>query len=459
MQPSNQLKGLVESYNSVYANRQELEEAKVIAETVINSVGVCMVEQGYNESDVKEFFKTSSIAKIRDVFEESLQSEGVQKHLNQETNLFETHLRYIPGAMATRIKNESPEVFSRLTLCISEACLDEAENGMFGLARMAGQIKRAGAKMFGNASQRNSAVSYEKSYDDINQRRGQGIGTRKTVTKGEIDAETAGRRRADPNYKPGQGVDSGSKTKVEPKASTTKAEPKSRIDTTITKPQKPAAAAKPAKPTLTAKQTASNAEYDRLRKSDPAAAKKFGMAASKSNKPKTPNPLMSSPASKAPSGRTALKSSRLSAALDGVKKVKKESSELDLVLQHLVSEGIADSLQGALVMVEGMSDQFINSIIEQAQMGSAMVEFLLQNGEAETVEEAQYIISELDEENIDLLIQSITEGPQAFPFKKVEKKMDKLRPGASAKNIDRTSTRFNALGAARSAAQRREGGV
>jgi hypothetical protein len=32
MQPSNQLKGLVESYNSVYANRQELEEAKVVAE-------------------------------------------------------------------------------------------------------------------------------------------------------------------------------------------------------------------------------------------------------------------------------------------------------------------------------------------------------------------------------------------------------------------------------------------
>jgi len=446
MQPSNQLKGLVESYNSVYANRQELEEAKVIAETVINSVGVCMVEQGYNESDVKEFFKTASIAKISDVFEESLQSEGVQKHFNQETNLFETHLRYIPGAMATRIKNESPEVFSRLTLCISEGPNDTPRSGVIG------QLGRLGARMFGNARQRNDAVSYGVSKDNIDKRRGEGPYT-STATANEIAAETKGRRKADPNYRPGQGVGSGSKTKVEPKASTTKAEPKasttkaepkSRIDTTITK----------AKPKLSAKDTASNAEYDRLRKSDPAAAKKFGMAASKakfgSNKPKTPNPLMQ---------RTF--GYQTGNAPDQVaKKAKmKESAELDLVLQHLVSEGIADSLQGALVMVEGMSDQFINSIIEQAQMGSAMVEFLLQNGEAETVEEAQYIISELDEENIDLLIQSITEGPQAFPFKKVENKMDKLRPGASAKNIDRTSTRFNALGAARSAAQRREGGV
>ena len=57
---------------------------------------------------------------------------------------------------------------------VREAYLDEAENGLFGLQRMGGQIKRAGAKMFGNAKQRNDAVSYEKSYNDINKRRGQG---------------------------------------------------------------------------------------------------------------------------------------------------------------------------------------------------------------------------------------------------------------------------------------------
>ena len=87
--------------------------------------------------------------------------------------------------------------------------------------------------------------------------------------------------------------------------------------------------------------------------------------------------------------------------------MKKESSELDLVVQHLVSEGIASSLDGALVMIEGMSDQFINGILEQIHMGAAMVEFLIQNGEAQSIEEATYIISEMDEENLDLLKRSI----------------------------------------------------
>ena len=84
-----------------------------------------------------------------------------------------------------------------------------------------------------------------------------------------------------------------------------------------------------------------------------------------------------------------------------------EENEFELVVQHLVSEGIASSLDGALVMIEGMSDQFINGILEQIHMGAAMVEFLIQNGEAQSIEEATYIISEMDEENLDLLMRSI----------------------------------------------------
>lgn len=414
MQPSNQLKGLVESYNSVYANRQELEEAKVVAETVINSVGVCMVEQGYNESDVKEFFKTTSIAKISDVFEESLQSEGVQKHFNQETNLFETHLRYIPGAMATRIKNESPEVFSRLTLSISEGINDNPRFGVLG------QIGRLGAKMFGNAKQRNDAVSYEKSKNDIDKRRGQGPNT-STATANEIAAETKGRRKADPNYKPGQGVGSGSKPASKPvfkgpggnPSGSGEGQAQQRPTTSGGSTSSPTPKAKPVAPKGPITSRAAIAAGSKEGQGPKSAASTYTGANDKTKVGRYKTLAQhraavakgKEDASKAPSGRSALKSSRLSAALD-----KKESAELDLVLQHLVSEGIADTLQGALVMVEGMSDQFINSIIEQAQMGSAMVEFLIQNGEAETIEEAQYIISELDEENIDLLIQSISKG-------------------------------------------------
>ena len=91
---------------------------------------------------------------------------------------------------------------------IQEAYLVEVEKGLFGLERMGGQIRRGFAKTFGNASQRNNAISWENSKNNIDKRRGQNAQS-STATQGEIDAETAGRRRADPNYKPGQGVGSG----------------------------------------------------------------------------------------------------------------------------------------------------------------------------------------------------------------------------------------------------------
>jgi hypothetical protein len=84
-------------------------------------------------------------------------------------------------------------------------------------------------------------------------------------------------------------------------------------------------------------------------------------------------------------------------------KTKKESNELDLVINHLFTEGYAETLDGALSMIEGMSDQFINSILEQVYLESAMVEFLIWNGEAQSIDEANYIISEMDDENIELL--------------------------------------------------------
>lgn len=403
MQPSNQLKGLVESYNSVYANRQELEEAKVIAETVINSVGVYMVEQGYTESDVKEFFKTSSIAKIDDVVEEALNCEAVQNNLNENV-LFETHLRYIPGAMATRMKNESPEIVSQLTQQIAEFI--NLRGGKTG-ERIGRGIRRIGSKVAKNVG------NVAKGAVDVAGAGLQGLAGNKTTSKNPLARAqnavgravtaparttagviggvargltgTGSKSTKKPSYKGPGGNPSGSgegqaqqKSGSSSGGSGTSAKPKSGIDTTITK-AKPAASAAAASAAKT-NSAVNKAEKKRKSSFNPLMQRTFGYQ--KGNAP------------------------------DQVaKKAKmKESAELDLVLQHLVSEGIADTLQGALVMVEGMSDQFINSIIEQAQMGSAMVEFLIQNGEAESIEEAQYIISELDEENIDLLIQSISKG-------------------------------------------------
>ena len=74
--------------------------------------------------------------------------------------------------------------------------------------RGAGQIGRAAKKVFGNQSQKNDAVSYEKSVNDINKRKRE-AGDKSKTTQNDISAETKGRRTADPKYKPGQGVGSG----------------------------------------------------------------------------------------------------------------------------------------------------------------------------------------------------------------------------------------------------------
>ena len=101
-----------------------------------------------------------------------------------------------------------PQPVSEEVEVVEEENIEEGLIDTF--TRGAGQIKRAGQKMFGDASQRNDAVSYEKSLNDINARKAKSGDTSKT-TQNDISAETAGRRRADPNYKPGQGVDSGQK--------------------------------------------------------------------------------------------------------------------------------------------------------------------------------------------------------------------------------------------------------
>ena len=87
-----------------------------------------------------------------------------------------------------------------------------ADDPRFGVV---GQAARLGQKMFGNASQRNSAVSYERSVNDLTKSRGGGNVAQgadgKAITAAQIAAQTKKRRLADPKYKPGQGVDSGAK--------------------------------------------------------------------------------------------------------------------------------------------------------------------------------------------------------------------------------------------------------
>ena len=76
MQPSKELKGLVESYGQVGAT--DYQERKELERTVVNTIGVHMVSEGYTEDDVKEFLSTSSTGKVVERFEEALENETAE---------------------------------------------------------------------------------------------------------------------------------------------------------------------------------------------------------------------------------------------------------------------------------------------------------------------------------------------------------------------------------------------
>ncbi|AXQ70528.1 hypothetical protein HOU04_gp129 [Synechococcus phage S-T4] len=436
MQPSNQLKGLVESYGNVYANRQQTEELKQIAETIINCVGVNMIENGYVESDVKEFFERSSIGKILDVFGEAVESEGVLQNVNESTGLYETHLRYIPGAMATRMKNESPEIVNRLASRLNEEDLHEFVGGLIQKGKqkarelkqgLQGVVKGAG-KVAGNVL-KSAPAAVEKGikYTAGSALAGPLGGLAATKVPSVTGLLGGGRGRRGPGQgsgRPSKDPTAGSSTPsvkqpitkqpagpdgtgpLRPRAGDERARPTTPStgggrsgggsgSAATTRPSSGATAA----PTQSTTSTAAPAPTTKKRTFNPLMQRTFGYQTGQA-----PDQIAKRKAAAAKAGAD------FGSAIKAGQKMKKESSELDLVVNHLFTEGYAETLDGALSMVEGMSDQFINNILEQVYMESAMVEFLIQSGEAESIEEANYIISELDEENLNLLIQSVMEG-------------------------------------------------
>ena len=80
-----------------------------------------------------------------------------------------------------------------------------------------------------------------------------------------------------------------------------------------------------------------------------------------------------------------------------------------IVTPFLVSEGFSDTAEGALIMLEGMSESWFNDILDVRLMEEAMLEYLQVMGEAESRDEALYIISEMDEEAIDILAEQVEE--------------------------------------------------
>ena len=85
---------------------------------------------------------------------------------------------------------------------------------------------------------------------------------------------------------------------------------------------------------------------------------------------------------------------------------------VDKITFFLVSEGLADTFEGAERMIEGLSEDFINEILDLALIEEKMVQGIIEMGEAADADEARYILSELDEETLDALAEDVQESAE-----------------------------------------------
>lgn len=166
--------------------------------------------------------------------------------------------------MDSRDLHNLSEAWNNITTSqqIDEAIADDPRWGVLG------QAERLRRKMFGTPSEVNQAVSYERSIDALTKSRGGGnvrLGADgKPITAAQIATATRQRRLADPNYRPGQGVDSGAPVRLGNGGGGGGGGGNVRPSAPVLSPQQ------------IANQKA-NAEYQALRTKDPAAAKAKGM--------------------------------------------------------------------------------------------------------------------------------------------------------------------------------------
>ena len=334
MQPSNQLKGLVEAYGQV--GTEEAALMKILEKTVVNTIGVYMVSEGYSEDDVVEFITTASAKKLEDKLDEALESGVATKYITEEGS-FNSHHISVPGAI------------------YEKAGLGQLIRGVQGAKNInLGQMLRGGKRLL------QKITGFGARPRTTTQKVGDKLVQTTTPTGTKRKVTTAGAAASIPDDEDKEAI--------------------RQTGANIGGRLKAAGSAFTKDPTKTKKESFNLASVSETVKMSDPNMKGKGPGHKKSTDPEARKPRAG---------------------------MKYENSELDLVVQYLVSEGIAASLDGALTMIEGMSDQYINGILEQMHLGAAMIEFLVQSGEAESLEEANYIISEMDDENIQLLIQSI----------------------------------------------------
>jgi hypothetical protein len=424
-------------YSSIHEERdsETIEEIDNFAGDVYAAIVTSMLHEGYSASGILGFLSTASDEEILERFgdfnedlitESTISEEYVIEQVEQLDEIVGAALRVLGGAAKA-------------------AKFAKGAKGLAPLSRIGAGLKGAGQAMSRVAKQGPKASSVVRA--GISKVRGaasKGLSALKSGAAKVGGAIKTGAAKAAPIAKKlipgviggaiGYGLGKmGGGGKSSPGPSTpgpSTPGPGNKATTTAPAPAKPAAPAAPKKDRM-----AGAPKKDRMAafaKANPKLAARQAERDRTRGTSATTNPLMKDMKAGLPAPKP-----KATAASDAVKSSEKKQSRLDKALSSVKT--------GSSAGKETKKESY-----------DIVLDYLLSEGHAESVEEAHYIMLRLEEDHIQ---EIISEGPQAFPFKKVEDKMDKLRPGSHAKNIDRTSTRFNALGAARSAAQRREGGV
>jgi len=504
MQPSNQLKGLVEAYTHV--GSEETAQLKMYEKTVVNTIGVYMASEGYDKSDIIEFLSDASEGKIGEKFQEALESEVASKYITEEGE-FNTNLRYVEGAIyesaktlimkgATGLKRFIKGGFRKTTgigakpkvttnpvsgttiikqtgskrrtataaVGSGTAAAGLEDKDKEAIRAQVGKLRSAGAagiKAAGRDYQKNSfeqegeqiaeidfswLIGGKKNKPKAKEEKPQNGGRSaseiardsKDIKKQEEDP-LSDANKADREKRAAAAQAAADKAAADKAAKDAKPKPKNDGDVSPARPVNDRVASIRADSSLSAKEKWEKAnprlaKVAKLRKSGASRAEinkamyKKGTKAygeetevqeglgqaltGLSKKMKTSD----NPAAKAvralvtPVGKgtkTARPAAGSTPGQKGGGKMTREGNEVELVSSFLVSEGFSDNVEGALAMLEGMSESWFNEILDVRLMEEYMLEYLQVMGEAESRDEALYIVSEMDEEAIDLLANEV----------------------------------------------------
>lgn len=527
MQPSNQLKGLVESYSKV--GTEDYNEIKEFEKTLVNTIGVYMVSEGYSESDVKEFVSTASAGKLVERFEEALESETALPYINEEGN-FDTKLQYVEGALYARLDEgirsavasaakkvwQSPKFHSMarkaakygVATGVGSALDDYLTGGKVKKwAGYAGKKTREALHKIpeppSNNKKKNEIPTYEEfeyveeideqtvlakkggewvSLDKktgktqrVNptqaakdryqlakdfQRMEKARGSYPSVERAMIAKQKSDARSAEANRKKQEAAKAAAEAERQRKRRESAAPtptptprptsaPKQKLE--VPKPQKPAPQKQTGDPekdyatwtkankALAKKVKPGQAGYDVIQKTLKSMGEETVDEGILRTMKKAAKAVLG-PANQSPEAEKARMNKYRPSVRDKDRMRQSGMKEdIEQLIDFLLSEGYADTLEGAFDMLEGMSDEWINEILDICQLEEVMIEYLQVMGEAEDHDEALYILSEMDEEAIDILTDQVLEIQEMYGeqyFNPWEYRNQGKKPPARKKPID-----------------------